>query len=97
MKTLTPHERLVLVRFFAWYGLLVAALCVSVNNYVLIVNADFAGDVIPSSESQARDRLASLLFGLSVLPLVLPGIARWVRRFGVIYAVVGVGIMWPLI
>jgi hypothetical protein len=85
------------IRFFTWYGLLVATLLVSVNDYVLTVHAEFATGILPGSESQARDRLASALFGLSVLPLVLPGIALWVRIFGVVYALVGAGIMWPLI
>lgn len=97
MKTLTPHERMVVVRFFTWYGLLVATLFVSVDAYIISVHADFLGHNLPPSGSDLRDRLASLLFGLSVMPLVLPGIARWVRIFGAVYALVGAGIMWPLI
>jgi hypothetical protein len=97
MMRLTRHERMVVMRFFAWYGLLVATLCLSVDSYVMTTYADFAGSRLPASEVYTRDGLASLVFGLSVLPLVLPGIARWVRLFGVVYALVGVGIMWPLI
>jgi hypothetical protein len=97
MKTLTSRERMILLRFFVWYMLFVSALVFSVDSYVYSVNADFFGTPTSEPGRRWRDAAASVLFLLSVVPLVLPGMPRWVRFSGVLYWLVGIGLMWPLI
>jgi hypothetical protein len=97
MLKLRRDERGMILRFVMWYVLFVAALVVSLSAYVAGAGARFAGDPITDSHMRSRLLPAAVLFALSVLPLIWPGTSKRVQLLGLVYALTGAWLFWPVI